>query len=315
MTAAIGVLCARVRVEEKQLLAALAEAGLSATALAPASLALPLDPTPPPPVPLPPTAADLIHTARLPVVVDRCADRSIGAAVLPLWRALGVTTIDAGLAASGNRAAVAATLVAAGVPRPATRLACSEEAALAALDETGYPATLLPLAQDAAPVPLLDRDTAEAVLEHRAVLGGAPATVALVQSGAPRVGERITVMVVGGRAVAVDGANAGLACSARLHGMAEAAATAVGATVAGVEIALLPGGATVWDILPVPDFRTAAPVGRQSVAAAIAALALGRFTAGAEVDRLIRVALSTSDGASPIPSRRQGVSDGIALTA
>ncbi len=313
MTAAIGVLCARVRVEEKQLLAALAEVGLPATALAPASLALPLDPTPPP-VPLPPAAVPL-HASRLPVVLDRCADRTVAAAVLPLWRALGVTTLDAGLAATGNRAVVAAALSAAGVPRPATRLVCSEDAALAALDESSYPATLLPLALAAAPVPLLDRDAAEAVLEHRAVLGGAPAAVALLQTGAPRVAERVTVMVVGGRAVAMEDNDGGPVRFAHLHGMAEAAATAVGAAVAGVEVAILPGGAVVWDILPVPDFRAAMPVGRQSVADAIAALALGRFAAGAEVDRLIRVALSTSDGVATAPSRRQGVSDGVALTA
>ncbi len=314
MTAAIGVLCARVRVEEKQLLAALAEAGLPATALAPASLALPFDPTLPP-VPLPHAAADLAHATPLPVVVDRCADRAVGASVLPLWRALGVTTLDAGLAATGNRAAVAAALAPSGVPRPATRLVCSEAAALAALDQTGYPATLLPLAPDAAPVPLLDRDTAEAVLEHRAVLGGASAAVALIQTGAPRADERITVMVVGGRAVAVAGDDAGPVRFARLYAMAEAAATAIGAAVAGVEIAMLLGGAVVWDIVPVPDFRGAVPIGRQGVAEAIAALALGRFTAGAEVDRLIRVALSAGEGVGTAPGRRQGVSDGVALTA
>ncbi|MDP9472421.1 MAG: hypothetical protein M3Q71_17425, partial [Chloroflexota bacterium] len=301
-------------VEEKQLLAALAEAGLPATALAPASLALPFDPTLPP-VPLPPAAADLAHVTPLPVVVDRCADRAVGAAVLPLWRALGVTTLDAGLAATGNRAAVAVALAPAGVPRPATRLVCSEAAALAALDQTGYPATLLPLAPDAAPVPLLDRDTAEAVLEHRAVLGGASAVVALIQTGAPRADERITVMVVGGRTVAVAGDDAGPVRFARLCAIAEAAATAIGAAVAGVEIAMLPGGAVVWDIVPVPDFRGVVPIGRRGVAEAIAALALGRFTAGAEVDRLIRVALSAGEGVGTAPGRRQGVSDGVALTA
>ena len=313
MTAAIGVLCARVRVEEKQLLAALVEAGLPATALAPASLALPLDPTPPPVYLSPAPVGD--QASRLPVVLDRCADRTVAAAVLPLWRSLGVTTLDAGLAATGNRAAVAAALTVAGVPRPAVHLVCSEEAALAALDQVGYPATLLPLAPDAGPVPLLDRDAAEAVLEHRAVLGGASAAVSLVQAGAPEANERVTVMVVGGRSVAVERHEAGPVCCDRLSAIAEAAATAIGAAVAGVEIAILPEGAVVWDILPVPDFRAAAPTGRQSVAEAIAVLALGRYTAGTEVGRLIRVALSTSDGVAPAPSRRQGVSDGVALTA
>ncbi|MBW3612073.1 MAG: serine protease, partial [Actinobacteria bacterium] len=80
-------------------------------------------------------------------------------------RALGAVTLDAGLAATGDRLAVATALATAGLPRPETRLACSPEAALLALAEFGYPGTLLPLAAGAPPVVLHDADAAEAVLE------------------------------------------------------------------------------------------------------------------------------------------------------
>jgi [lysine-biosynthesis-protein LysW]--L-2-aminoadipate ligase len=210
--------------------------------------------------------------------IDRCRHRATAAALLTAYRALGVVTVDAGLAATGNRLAVAAALSAAGLARPETRLVGSPAAALLALEELGFPATLLPLTSGAASTLLLDVDTAEAVFEHRSVLGSAHDALALIQAGAPlrsapaprgcsTYGE---IVVVDGQAVAIATANDSLSLPAAAVELAETAARALGAAIVAIEIVAGPAGPIVWDAQPVPDFRHATPLGQTSVAAALA---------------------------------------------
>ena len=307
--ATVGVLCARVRVEEKQLMAALAEAGAASTPLPPADVPLPIGPPPSSPAPS--------ETPFSPVgiVVDRCQDRVAAAAILTACRALGALTLDAGLAATGDRLAVATALAAAGLPRPRTRLACSPEAALAAFAELGYPGTLLPLTAGAAPVVLLDADVAEAVLEHRAVLGAPREALALVQAGAPEAAARTTVVVVDGRAVATVGEAAALPPAALL--LAEAAAGAIGGSMAGVEIAWEAGAPVVWDIDSVPEYRHAVPLATvrgQSVAAAIAAAAV-RLAAGVRTARARVAGVQIGFGEPHWGRDGREVRDGVVLSA
>lgn len=300
----IGVLCARVRVEEKQLLAALAGAGVPAQPLPPATLPLPLSPSPSGPSL---TSGDGLATR---VVLDRCQNRTVAAAVLPVWRALGAGVLGAGIAATGDRLAVATALAAAGLPRPTCRLACSEDAALAALAEIGYPATLLPLSPGAAPAVLCDRDSAEAVLEHRAVLGAAQDAISLVQAGIPGTSQRATVVVVGGKAAGTIGE---AALPTAWAGLAEAAAVALGADVIGVEVAWTADGPAIWDICPVPEFRGATPLGHVTVAPAIAELAVCRLHGG-ERPRNVTVQVTVAPDLGPVVARRE-VADGVALSA
>ena len=329
MAAAVGVLCARVRVEEKRLIAALAEAGLPALPLAPATLPLPVGPIPPP-SPLPPVPAPGSDAGvwGMRLVLDRCQDRVVAAATLPLWRAGGARTLDSGLAATGSRLDVAAAFAAAGLPRPLTRLACSPEAALAALDEIGEPATLLPLTPGAARVSLPDRDTAEAVVEHRTFLGAASEAVALIQDGVYGAGDTLGVVVVAGRAVATTGdRDTGGGEASRAFALAERAADALGAAVVEVVLAFGTAGPLVWDVLPVPEFRHAVPIGTESVAGALAGLAAGRPLAlgghsrepGSDPDRLIRLAAGPEDERVAMPiaaaDHEREVAGGIALSA
>ena len=94
-----------------------------------------------------------------------------------------------GIAATGDRLDVASALAAHGLPRPLTALCTSEDAGIEAVAAMGLPATLLPLDLKSTPIALLDRDAAEAVLEHRAVLGGVEGSLALIQAGSPSTGE------------------------------------------------------------------------------------------------------------------------------
>lgn len=286
MTAAIGVLCARGRVEEKQLIAALAAAKAPTVLLDP-TCPLPFTPTPPVP---PGRAGGFGRAARADwtgkadrlittdtsiatVILDRCKERTLAAAVLSVWRALGATILDAGLAATGNRAVVAAAFATAGLPRPVSFLATDDDAAIATLTGLGYPATLLPLALDGAAVTLHDQDTAEAVFEHRAVLGSGPDRIAVIQAGVPVASDLTTILVVGGEAVAADDPG-WVAFEPDAAPLAVAAARAIDAVVVGVTIARIEDEIVIWDVLPVPDFRAMPALGARSVADAIATLAL-----------------------------------------
>jgi [lysine-biosynthesis-protein LysW]--L-2-aminoadipate ligase len=239
----VSVLCARVKVEEKWLIETLAAAGVPARPLPPTSTPLPIGP-----VPSGPLATTLGGGVEVPaVVVDRCLDRIVAGAIVPMLRAMGTIVIDGGLAATGNRLAVASALAAAGIPRPATLLATSEDAGMAAVKELGYPATLLPLDSGTPEIPLVDRDIAEAVLEHREVLGASMNAVSLIQAGTRSMSSQTDVLVIGGHAVCPsDPATAELA---------ESAAAVLGASILGVTVSATAAGPVVWDVRAVPEFR------------------------------------------------------------
>ena len=124
---------------------------------------------------------------------------------------------------------------------------------------------------------LQDADTAEAVIEHRVVLGEASEAIVLLQQGTPDLSARTIVHVVAGTAVATSGTS--IDASGLI--LAERAATALEAGVISIEIAHTRAGMIVWDALPIVDFRHAEPVDGASVANAIARLAARELSAPA----------------------------------
>jgi [lysine-biosynthesis-protein LysW]---L-2-aminoadipate ligase len=259
--ATVGVLCARGRVEENALMAALAEAGIVSALFPPADEPLPIGSLSPSPTGRPFPVPQL--------VVDRHPTRLIARAVLATCDALGVPALCAGIAATGDRLDVASALAAHGLARPLTALCTSEDAALEAVNALGLPATLLPLDLESVPIPLLDRDAAEAVVEHRAVLGGVEGSLALIQAGSPASEDLAKVIVVDGVASGLEVPSGTTVPDMALH-LAEEAARALNAELVALIIALAPTGPVVWDALPVPDFRHAMPLAGPSVAHAIA---------------------------------------------
>lgn len=277
MTAGIGVLCARVRVEEKQVLAMLADAGVPAMPLPLTHQPLQVPPKPTKPSGAADSAVDgVVATSEVVwVIFDRLQDRAAAAALIPLWRAGGAQIIDAGIAAGGSRVDVAIALGQASLPRPTIFVAATEEAALEALEKTGYPATLLPMTPGQPGIALADRDIAEAIVEHRITLGGASELVCIVQHAIAH--HRGTVIVSQGKAIAIDNGSALIAEQGTACRLAVAAAAAVNSTFCGVEIAITDDGMVVWDINPVPDFRDAYSLMPGSVSDTIAAMLLATF--------------------------------------
>ena len=203
------------------------------------------------------------------IVVDRHPTRQIARAVLATCDALGVPALCAGIAATGDRLDVASAFAAHGLPRPLTALCTSEDAGLEAVAAMGLPATLLPLDLKSTPIALLDRDAAEAVLEHRAVLGGVEGSLGLIQAGSPgaetsgardrrrwrRPRPRDRVRHHRSRPGAPPGRSGRSSAERGPRGHRHRFALRE---------------PVVWDARPVPDFRNAMPIADLSVAQAIA---------------------------------------------
>ena len=233
--ATVGVLCARGRIEENALMAALAQAGIVSALFPPADEPLPVGPMSPSPTGRPFPVPQ--------IVVDRHPTRQIARAVLATCSALGVPVLCAGIAATGDRLDVASALAAHDLPRPLTALCTSEDAGIEAVAAMGLPATLLPLDLKSAPITLLDQDAAEAVLEHRAVLGGVEGSLGLIQAGSPGTQDLVNVIVVDGAASALE-TRTGTPVPDQALRLAEHAAQVLNADLVAIVIALerRPGG-------------------------------------------------------------------------
>ncbi len=139
------------------------------------------------------------------------------------------------------------------VPVPRTVLALTPEAALSELESFGYPAVLKPLTGSWGRRVSLVRepDAARAVLEHCAALPSPTAHLIYIQEYVDKPGRDIRVIVVGGRPIAAAyrvsdddwRCNVALGAQSRvcdvtpeIAKLAAAAAHAVGADIAGVDI-------------------------------------------------------------------------------
>ncbi len=260
-----SILCDRVRIEEKEILDALERAGIVATTLSPSAE----------PVPLTQSLVSSGPFNGFELLVDRCRDRTSAGHLMSVAADLGLPVIGGGIASTGNRLEIARALQRAGVARPETYLASSEEAGMAALRLVGFPATLFSLSPSKAPQPVMDEDIAEALLEHRHTLLAPAARTMLVQVASPSETEIATIVVVNGRAEASAAAGREHLRETTVFRLAEQAAAALGASLIGVQITEVDGQLVVWDVDPVPDFRGMVPTGERSVGEAIASLVVG----------------------------------------
>lgn len=103
------------------------------------------------------------------------------------------------VATCGDKYLTSAALVEAGIPSPRTLMALSPEAALEAIETFGYPVVLKPLfgSWGRLLARVNDRDAAEALLEHKATLGGYQHNVVYIQEYIQKPGRDIRTMVIG----------------------------------------------------------------------------------------------------------------------
>jgi len=183
----IGVLFSRVRVEEKWIFAALEKRGIDYERLDDRTISFDLE------NPEPWRSFD--------AVLERSISFTSGLYALRILNAFGVLTINTAAVADvcGDKLTTSTMLAQAGVPQPHNIVAFTPEAALEAIEKFGYPVVIKPVVGSWGRLlaKVNDRDAAEAILEHKSILGSIQHSVFYIQEYIKKPGRDIRAIVVG----------------------------------------------------------------------------------------------------------------------
>jgi [lysine-biosynthesis-protein LysW]--L-2-aminoadipate ligase len=140
------------------------------------------------------------------VVVERCINHSRALYSLRILNDRGIKTVNSAEVAAvcGNKLETTSALTAHGVPTPRTLVAFTPESALEAIDELGYPVVLKPAVGSWGRLlsKINDRDCAEAILEHKEILGSYHHSIFYIQEYTNKPMRDIRAFVIGGEVVA-----------------------------------------------------------------------------------------------------------------
>ncbi len=140
------------------------------------------------------------------VALERCVSQSRGLAVARYLTALGIPVVNRPevMETCGDKWATSVALERAGLPQPKTALLTDAEEALKLMEAWGYPVVLKPVIGSWGRLlaKITDREAAEAILEHKEVLGGFQHQLLYLQEYVKKPGRDIRVFVVGDRAIA-----------------------------------------------------------------------------------------------------------------
>jgi [lysine-biosynthesis-protein LysW]--L-2-aminoadipate ligase len=236
----IGVLYTRLRVEEKWLFEALEQRAVAYDRLEDRQAKLHLlDPGP---------------WRQYGVVIERSLSYGRGLYAVTVLNGWGIPTVNSALvsATCGDKLATSLALQSTGIPQPRVSLAFTPEAALEIIEEMGYPVVLKPVigSWGRLVAKINDREAAEALLEHRAVLGNYQQQIYYIQEYIRKPGRDIRAFVVGDETIAAiyrtsshwitNTARGGIASncpvSPELNELCIAAATAVGGGVLAIDL-------------------------------------------------------------------------------
>lgn len=187
--APVAVVASRVRMEEKLILTALERHSVPYEQLDERDISMALE------------GGDAPYCA----VLNRSISHTRSLYVTHLFEARGVPVVNRSVVVEtcGDKILTSLALIKAGVPTPRTTVALTPDAALAALDEFGYPAVLKPVTGSWGRLlaKVNDREAAEAVLEHKEVLGSPVHSVIYIQEYVDKPGRDLRVNVLGDRVV------------------------------------------------------------------------------------------------------------------
>ncbi|HCS38765.1 MAG TPA: lysine biosynthesis protein LysX [Anaerolineaceae bacterium] len=147
---------------------------------------------------------------KLPAQVDVLFERSVsysrGLYISRIFSANGVPVVNDPLVAErcGDKYVTSQLLVNANIATPRVLMAFSEESALAACDTMGYPCVLKPVVGSWGRLlaKVENRASAEAIIEHKAVLGGVNHSIFYIQEFIDKPGRDIRAFVVGEEPIA-----------------------------------------------------------------------------------------------------------------
>ena len=221
---------------------------------------------------------DLEGRPPVDVVLERSINHSRAMHALRLFEGVGTVCVNAYEVARrcGDKILTAASLRDHGVPQPEVRIAFTPESALAAIEELGYPVVLKPAVGSWGRLlsRVNDRDAAETILEHKAILGSYHHSIFFVQRYVEKGGRDIRSFVVGDECVAAiyrtsdhwitNTARGGWASNcpvtAELEDISLRAAEAMGGGVLAVDLFEAGGGFLVNEVNYTMEFRNSIDV-------------------------------------------------------
>ena len=180
----IGLLHSLIRKEEKLLIEAFNDAGVEPIMIDDRKLIL-----------------DFHRAPDVDLLVERSINHSRALHALRLFESAGVRCVNSYRVAQicGDKLLTTAALRDHGVAQPECRVAFTEESALEAIEELGYPVVLKPAVGSWGRLlsKINDRDAAETVLEHKTVLGSYHHSIFYIQQYVEKRGRDIRSFVVG----------------------------------------------------------------------------------------------------------------------
>ena len=253
----IGVLCSRIRAEEKLLFESFSRRRLEFDKIDDREIVFKIGAEPP----------------RYDVVLERCLHHSralYALRILNQWGVPTVNTYDVALTC-GDKINTTTALVAAGVPSPRTLVAFTPESALRAIETLGYPVVLKPAIGSWGRLlaKISDRDAAEALLEHKDTLGSYQHAIFYVQEFIDKPSRDIRSFVVGDETICAiyresahwitNTARGGRArncpVTPEIDRLSRAAARAVGGGVLAIDLLEHPDGLLVSEVNYTMEFR------------------------------------------------------------
>ncbi len=139
-------------------------------------------------------------------IIERSINHSRALHALKLFESSGIKCINSYQVATvcGDKLLTSVALAEAGVPQPEVRIAFTEESALSAIEEMGYPVVLKPAVGSWGRLlsKINDRDAAESILEHKTVLGSYHHSIFYIQKYVEKKGRDIRSFVVGDECIA-----------------------------------------------------------------------------------------------------------------
>ncbi len=145
------------------------------------------------------------QTLPFKVALERCVSQSRGHAITRALEGMNVKVVNPShvIELCGDKLATNAALAVAGVPTPKTGVAFDTAAALELIEEFGYPVVMKPPVGSWGRLlsKINDRDAAEAVLEHKEVLGGYQHHVYYIQELIRKPERDIRAFVIGGECI------------------------------------------------------------------------------------------------------------------
>ena len=216
---------------------------------------------------------DLQSRPDVDIVLERCINHSRAMHGLRLLESAGIRCINTSEVARicGDKILSSLALKEAGVPQPEIRIAFTEASALNAIEELGYPAVLKPAVGSWGRLlsKVNDREAAESILEHKAILGSYHHSIFYIQKYVEKNGRDIRSFVVGDECIAAIyrssehwitntalGPNAtGCPVTEKLADMSLRAANAVGGGIVAVDLFETPRGLLVNEVNYTMEFK------------------------------------------------------------